>query len=103
VSSEDLADTTRIRVRHLHARLKTKFAEASAEFPPMKQRKQSRRSIGGVFQAVAIGAPHALDDIDAAYEGDPAATTYEEIILAYPRWRRSPFIEWRICSTEKCR
>ena len=23
-------------------------------------------------------------DIDAAYEGDPAATTYEEIILAYP-------------------
>src|SRR5262245_60188175 len=24
------------------------------------------------------------NDIDAAYEGDPAATTYEEIILAYP-------------------
>ena len=23
-------------------------------------------------------------DIDAAYEGDPAATSYEEIILAYP-------------------
>ena len=23
-------------------------------------------------------------DIDAAYEGDPAALSYEEIILAYP-------------------
>ena len=23
-------------------------------------------------------------DIDAAYEGDPAATSYEEIVLAYP-------------------
>ena len=23
-------------------------------------------------------------DLDAAYEGDPAATSFEEIILAYP-------------------
>src|SRR5436305_8488633 len=34
VSSEDLADTTRIRVRHLHARLKTEICRSFGKFPP---------------------------------------------------------------------
>src|SRR5207245_9422192 len=34
VSSEDLADTTRIRVRHLHARLKTEICRSLGKIPP---------------------------------------------------------------------
>src|SRR5215471_19718715 len=34
VSSEDLADTTRIRVRHLHARLKTEICRSFGRVPP---------------------------------------------------------------------
>src|SRR5258708_24239507 len=34
VSSEDLADTTRIRVRHLHARLKTEICRSLGRVPP---------------------------------------------------------------------
>ena len=33
VSSEDLADTTRIRVRHLHARLKTEICRSLGKIP----------------------------------------------------------------------
>jgi len=71
VSSEDLADTTRIRVRHLHARLRTEICRSLGKIPPdFKQLPSVRRML--------------WTDIDAAYEGDPAATSYEEIILAYP-------------------
>src|SRR5213079_3771928 len=34
VSSEDLADTTRIRVRHLHARLRTEICRSLDKIPP---------------------------------------------------------------------
>src|SRR5690349_17410233 len=34
VSSEDLADTTRIRVRHLHARLKKEICRSIGKIPP---------------------------------------------------------------------
>src|SRR5207244_1903438 len=34
VSSEDLADTTRIRVRHLHARLRTEICRSLGKIPP---------------------------------------------------------------------
>src|SRR5438552_14266319 len=34
VSSDDLADTTRIRVRHLHARLKTEICRSLGKIPP---------------------------------------------------------------------
>src|SRR5438445_7041816 len=34
VSSEDLADTTRIRVRHWHARLKTEICRSLGKIPP---------------------------------------------------------------------
>src|SRR5437660_6662959 len=36
VSSDDLADTTRIRVRHLHARLKTEICRSLAKSRPME-------------------------------------------------------------------
>src|SRR6266566_2817523 len=66
VSSEDLVDTTRTRIRNLHARLKAE-------------------EVLGVFLKELPAVRRLLwTDIDAAYEGDPAAKSYEEIILAYP-------------------
>ena len=85
VSSEDLADTTRIRVRHLHARLKTEICRSLGRIPPDQPTEaKAEEVLGGFFQQLPSVRRLLWTDIDAAYEGDPAATSYEEIILAYP-------------------
>src|SRR5207247_8598677 len=40
--------------------------------------------LAGFFSQLPAVRKMLWTDIDAAYEGDPAATSYEEIILAYP-------------------
>ncbi len=85
VSSEDLADTTRIRVRHLHARLKTEICRSLGRIPPDQATEAKAEEVLAEFFKQLPSVRRMLwTDIDAAYEGDPAATTYEEIILAYP-------------------
>jgi serine O-acetyltransferase len=85
VSSEDLADTTRIRVRHLHARLKTEICRSLGRIPPDQETEAKAEEVLTEFFKQLPSVRRMLwTDIDAAYEGDPAATTYEEIILAYP-------------------
>src|SRR5215510_10929382 len=85
VSSEDLADTTRIRVRHLHARLKTEICKSLGKVPPDEATEAKAEEVLTEFFRQLPSVRRMLwTDIDAAYEGDPAATTYEEIILAYP-------------------
>ena len=85
VSSEDLADTTRIRVRHLHARLKTEICRSLGKIPPDQATEAKAEEVLAEFFKQLPSVRRMLwTDIDAAYEGDPAATTYEEIILAYP-------------------
>src|SRR3954471_12244931 len=85
VSSEDLADTTRIRVRHLHARLKTEICRSLGRIPPDQATEAKAEEVLAAFFKQLPSVRRMLwTDIDAAFEGDPAATTYEEIILAYP-------------------
>ena len=85
VSSEDLADTTRIRVRHLHARLKNEICRSLGRIPPDEATEAKAEEVLAEFFKQLPSVRRMLwTDIDAAYEGDPAATTYEEIILAYP-------------------
>jgi serine O-acetyltransferase len=85
VSSEDLADTTRIRVRHLHARLKTEICRSLGKIPADEATEAKAEEIVTEFFKQLPSVRRMLwTDIDAAYEGDPAATSYEEIILAYP-------------------
>jgi len=85
VSSEDLADTTRIRVRHLHARLKTEICRSLGKIPPDEATEAKAEEVLSEFLKELPSVRRMLwTDIDAAYEGDPAATSYEEIILAYP-------------------
>src|SRR3954454_16389971 len=85
VSSEDLADTTRIRVRHLHARLKTEICRSLGRIPPDQATEAKAEEVLAEFFKHLPSVRRMLwTDIDAAFEGDPAATSYEEIILAYP-------------------
>src|SRR5213595_1924102 len=85
VSSEDLTDITRVRVRHLHARLKTEICRSLGKIPPDEPTEAKAEK---VLSACLKGLPAVRrllwTDIDAAYEGDPASKSYEEIILAYP-------------------
>ena len=85
VSSDDLADTTRTRVRNLHARLKTEICRSFGKIPPDEATEAKAEEVLTVFLQELPSVRRVLwTDIDAAYEGDPAAKSYEEIILAYP-------------------
>src|SRR5216683_3035782 len=85
VSSDDLADTTRIRVRHLHALLKTEICRSLGKIPPDEATEAKAEEVLSVFFKELPSVRRLLwTDIDAAYEGDPAARSYQEIILAYP-------------------
>ena len=85
VSSDDLADTTRIRVRHLHARLKKEICRSLGKIPPDAATEAKAEEVLTDFLKQLPSVRRLLwTDIDAAYEGDPAARSYEEIILAYP-------------------
>jgi len=85
VSSADLAEATRTRMRNLHARLKTEICRSLGKIPPNKATEAKAEEILSSFLAELSHLRRLLwTDIDAAYEGDPAAKSYEEIILAYP-------------------
>jgi serine O-acetyltransferase len=85
VSSEDLADVTRTRVRALHARLKTEICRSLGEIPPHEATEAKAEEVLAAFLKQLPAVRRLLwTDIDAAYAGDPAARSYEEIILAYP-------------------
>jgi serine O-acetyltransferase len=85
VSSEDLGETTRTRIRNLHARLKTEICRSLGKIPPDQATEEKAEEFLSAFLAELPSVRRVLwTDIDAAYEGDPAAKSYEEIILAYP-------------------
>ena len=85
VSSEDLAETTRTRIRNLHARLKTEICRSLGKIPPDEEIEAKAEEVLSAFLRTLPAVRRILwTDIDAAYEGDPAAMSYEEIILAYP-------------------
>jgi serine O-acetyltransferase len=82
----DLSDLTRSRIRSLHARLHPEMCKSLA-----RGREDDRsveadadRILRHFFAQLASVREMLWADIDAAYEGDPASSSYEEIILAYP-------------------
>ena len=85
VSSDDLADTTRTRIRNLQARLKNEICRSLGRIPADQATDRQADDILRYFMSELPKVRKMLwTDIDAAYEGDPAAQSYEEIILAYP-------------------
>jgi len=85
VDSGDLPDVTRSRMRNLRARLKTEIWRSLGKIPSDKIVEAKAEEILSAFLGELPQLRRVLwTDIDAAYEGDPAAKSYEEIILAYP-------------------
>src|SRR5690242_8577558 len=85
IDSSDLPEVTRSRLRSLHSRLKPEFCKSLGKYPPdAAVEKRAEELLTGFFSQLPAVRKMLWTDIDAAYEGDPAATSYEEIILAYP-------------------
>src|ERR1700736_1786944 len=83
--SEDLPDITKSRVRSLRIRLKPEICKSFGDYPASEETKRKADEILDFFISQLPEVRKILwTDIDASYEGDPAAKSYEEIILAYP-------------------
>ena len=86
LSAEHLATRTASRIAHVEQRLRAeiekglRFRNGSAE---ACSRKAESATLGLLAAIPAIRDLLAAD-IEAAYDGDPAAQSLEEIILAYP-------------------
>ena len=85
VDSDDLPDITRARIKHLRSLLKTEMCRSLSKSPTDKATEARADELLNAFIAELPAVRRTLwTDIDAADEGDPAAKSYEEIILAYP-------------------
>ena len=85
VNSRDLPDVTRSRVKRLHALLEPEILKTFGRLAADEPVKRKTEEIMTAFMSKLPATRRMLwTDIDAAYEGDPAAKSYEEVILAYP-------------------
>ena len=85
VDSDDLPEITNSRIRNLRMRLKPEICKSFGDYPASEETKRKADAILDFFVSQLAELRKLLwTDIDAAYEGDPAAKSYEEIILAYP-------------------
>jgi serine O-acetyltransferase len=83
--SSDLPDVTRSRIKSLHARMKPEISKSFGQLPTRDAAESKAEEILTWFMAQLGQLRKVLwTDIDAAYEGDPAAASYEEIIVSYP-------------------
>jgi serine O-acetyltransferase len=81
----DLPDLTRSRIRALHARLHPEMCKSLArESGNGSVEPDADRILADFFSQLANVREMLWTDVDAAYEGDPASTSFEEVILAYP-------------------
>ena len=84
----DLPDLTRIRIRSLRARLLPEMVKSlgrrAGEGETESSAAKAERILTDFFGKLASVREMLWSDLDAAYEGDPSATSFEEVILAYP-------------------
>jgi len=83
--SSDLPAVTRSRIKSLHLRMKPEIAKSFGQDPLSDVAQDKAEGILSWFMAELGKLRKVLwTDVDAAYEGDPAASSYEEIIVSYP-------------------
>lgn len=83
--TSDLHEVTTGRIRDLHARMKPEICKSLQAVHASETAESDAETILDFFFSQLASIRVMLwADIDAAYEGDPAAISYEEIILAYP-------------------
>ena len=85
IDSGDLPDVTRSRIKTLRALLKPEICKGFERLPASEVTEEKADELLASFIAQLPRVRRLLwTDVDAAYEGDPAAKSYEEVILAYP-------------------
>lgn len=86
VDPGDLPDLTRIRIRSLRARLLPEMVKSLARRSGNGDSgtAEAKRILADFLSHLASVREMLWSDLDAAYEGDPSATSFEEVILAYP-------------------
>jgi serine O-acetyltransferase len=85
VHAGELPEATMSRIQALHARLTPEVCKSLAAVKATDSVEADAEEILRFFFSQLARLREMLwADIDAAYEGDPAAISYEEIILAYP-------------------
>ena len=78
--SGDLPDVTRSRMRNLHNRLKPEICKSFGNYPASDETQRKAEELLDFFMSELRPLRKMLwTDIDAAFEGDPAATSYEEV------------------------
>ena len=72
--SGDLPDITRSRMRNLHTRLKPEICKSFRDYPASDETKKKAEDLLNCFMSELPALRKMLwTDIDAAFEGDPAA------------------------------
>jgi serine O-acetyltransferase len=84
IHTRDLRRVTQFRIRSLGDRLEDEVCKSLRVTQPNCPKEQAADVVQKFFSTI----PHAREllktDVEAAFEGDPAAGSYDEIILAYP-------------------
>ncbi len=81
---ENLRDHLADVLFHIHLRLSDQIEKALHPHEPVGAREKAREIATGFFEDLPAIADLVADDVRAAFDGDPAATGFDEIILAYP-------------------
>jgi len=80
----ELGDLTNERMRSLAGLLSDQIEKSLRVDDPACQKTRAREVLLRFLQAIPAVRELLRTDIEAAYEGDPAALSNEEIILSYP-------------------
>jgi serine O-acetyltransferase len=84
VAGELVHGAARILVREAERALEYKYRSAGLAGCPAACHIEARDLVLRFFEALPGMRAAIMDDVDAAFRGDPAAKTVEEVILAYP-------------------
>ena len=84
VHSDHLARVTSYRITSIADRLKTEVCKSLRLGEPECPDATAEKRLMEFLDRLPKVRELLRDDVEAAYEGDPAARSYEEIILSYP-------------------
>ncbi len=84
IHKSELGDITEERLRAVATRLEDQIAKSLRVVDPKCPKAQARDVLKRFLEALPGIREILRTDIEAAYEGDPAALSNEEIILSYP-------------------
>lgn len=84
VTRATLGDRLAYLLHQVHARLSNEIERALMPDDPEGAAARAPELATGLLETLPAIADMVADDVRAAFDGDPAATGFDEIILAYP-------------------